>query len=470
MAVEAARRLRDGTVCFVGIGLPSLAANLARRTHAPDCVLVYESGTIGAKPTRLPLSIGDGELAETADAVVSVPEMFAYWLQGGRIDVGFLGAAQIDRHGNLNSTVIGDYDHPKVRLPGGGGAPEIATGVRDVFVMLRQTPRAFVERLDFTTSVGDRVRVVVTDLGILEPRDGELTLVARASGRRRSTTREPRPAGTLRVADDVARDRAADASTSSSALRALEAKATRRDRRRSPIVLPDDPSFGPRCRSTIRATARRAGARPTGRSSRCRRSSTILAGPVFGEDAVERARPRPDAGTPGEPLGERIIVTGRVLDDDGRPLRGALVEVWQANAGGRYRHEVDQHPAPLDPNFPGAGRCLTDDDGRYRFVTVKPGAYPWGNHENAWRPAHIHFSVFGRAFTQRLVTQMYFPGDPLFAFDPIFNSVRDPKARELLVSRFDLADDEARVGARLPVGHRPRPRRRGTTPFEEDDA
>jgi glutaconate CoA-transferase subunit B len=178
MAVEAARRLSDGTVCFVGIGLPSLAANLARRTHAPECVLVYESGTIGAKPTKLPLSIGDGELADTADAVVSVPEMFAYWLQGNRIDVGFLGAAQIDRHGNLNSTVIGDYDHPKVRLPGGGGAPEIATGVRDVFVMLRQTPRAFVEQLDFTTSIGDRVRVVVTDLGILEPRDGELTLVA----------------------------------------------------------------------------------------------------------------------------------------------------------------------------------------------------------------------------------------------------------------------------------------------------
>jgi glutaconate CoA-transferase subunit B len=176
MAVAAARRLSDGTVCFVGIGLPSLAANLARATHAPGCVLIYESGTIGAKPDELPLSIGDGELAETADAVVSVPEMFAYWLQGERIDVGFLGAAQIDRHGNLNSTVIGDYDRPQVRLPGGGGAPEIATSVRDVFVMLRQTPRAFVERLDFRTSTGERVRVVVTDLGILEPEDGELTL------------------------------------------------------------------------------------------------------------------------------------------------------------------------------------------------------------------------------------------------------------------------------------------------------
>jgi glutaconate CoA-transferase, subunit B len=178
MAVEAARRLRDGMVCFVGIGLPSVAANLARRTHAPGCVLVYESGTIGAKPDHLPLSIGDGELAETAVSVVSVPEMFGYWLQGGRIDVGFLGAAQIDRHGNLNSTVIGDYDHPAVRLPGGGGAPEIATGVKDVFVLLRQSRRAFVEQLDFTTSLGDRLRVVVTDLGVLEPRDGELTLTS----------------------------------------------------------------------------------------------------------------------------------------------------------------------------------------------------------------------------------------------------------------------------------------------------
>ena len=202
MAVAAARRLRDGMVCFVGIGLPSTAANLARRTHAPGCVLVYESGTIGAKPEHLPLSIGDGELAETADAVVSVPEMFGYWLQGGRIDVGFLGAAQIDRFGNLNSTVIGDYDAPTVRLPGGGGAPEIATGVRDVFVLLRQARRAFVERLDFLTSVGERVRVVVTDLGVLEPRDGELTLTFVHPS---STVDEAREATgwNLRVAGDV---------------------------------------------------------------------------------------------------------------------------------------------------------------------------------------------------------------------------------------------------------------------------
>ena len=140
MAVAAARRLPDGVTCFVGIGAPSRAANLARRTHAPRCVLIYESGTVGAKPRRLPLSIGDGELAETADAVVSVPEIFSYWLQGGRIDVGFLGAAQIDRFGNLNSTVIGDYGHPAVRLPGGGGAPEIAACCRDTVVMLPQSP------------------------------------------------------------------------------------------------------------------------------------------------------------------------------------------------------------------------------------------------------------------------------------------------------------------------------------------
>jgi glutaconate CoA-transferase, subunit B len=202
MAVEAARRLDDGTVCFVGIGLPSLAANLARRTHAPRCVLIYESGTIGAKPAELPLSIGDGELAETADAVVPVPEMFAYWLQGGRIDVGFLGAAQIDRHGNLNSTVIGDYEHPAVRLPGGGGAPEIALDVEDVFVMMRQTTRSFVGELDFTTSLGDRVRVVVTDLGVLEPRDGELSLTRVHPGVDPEKVTEA-TGWDLRIADDL---------------------------------------------------------------------------------------------------------------------------------------------------------------------------------------------------------------------------------------------------------------------------
>jgi glutaconate CoA-transferase subunit B len=227
MAVEAARRLRDGDVCFVGIGLPSLAANLARATHAPRAVLVYESGTIGAKPTELPLSIGDGELAETADLVVSVPEMFGYWLQGGRVDVGFLGAAQIDRFGNLNSTVIGDYDSPKVRLPGAGGAPEIATAAREVFVMLRQTPRAFVEELDFRTSSGGRVSVVVTDLGLLEPRGEERELVLTHvhpgidADRAREATGWP-----LRVADDL-RETRAPTDEELAALRGLATKGAR---------------------------------------------------------------------------------------------------------------------------------------------------------------------------------------------------------------------------------------------------
>ena len=140
----------------------------------------------------------------------------------------------------------------------------------------------------------------------------------------------------------------------------------------------------------------------------------------------------------GEPLGERIIVQGRVLDEDNRPVPNTLVEIWQANAAGRYTHRVDSHPAPLDPNFSGAGRTLTDNEGRYRFTTIKPGAYPWLNHENAWRPAHIHFSLFGTSFLSRLITQMYFPGDPLMPYDPIWNSIPDERARQRLVAHFDL--------------------------------
>ena len=166
---------------------------------------------------------------------------------------------------------------------------------------------------------------------------------------------------------------------------------------------------------------------------------TEVTGPVFGQERAVAADADLTMRHAGEPLGERIIVTGRVLDSGGRPVPDTLVEIWQANAAGRYAHEVDQHPAPLDPNFDGAGRCLTDSEGRYRFVTIKPGAYPWHNHPNAWRPAHIHFSLFGRAFTQRLITQMYFPGDPLFAQDPIFNSVPDPAARQRMICRFDLS-------------------------------
>jgi protocatechuate 3,4-dioxygenase beta subunit len=142
----------------------------------------------------------------------------------------------------------------------------------------------------------------------------------------------------------------------------------------------------------------------------------------------------------GEPIGERIVVAGRVYDTEGRPLAGTLVEIWQANAAGRYLHKWDRWPAPLDPNFSGAGRCVTDGEGHYSFTTIKPGPYPWGNHYNAWRPAHIHFSLLGRAFAQRLVTQMYFPGDPFFEYDPIFNSVRDPKARGRMIARFRVHD------------------------------
>ena len=193
MTVNAARELRDGKVCLVGVGPPNAAANLARRLHAPNCVLVYESGAIGAKPARLPLSIGDDDLAASADELVSVVEMFNYWIGGGRIDVGFLAAAQLDRFGNINTTVIGDYDRPTVRLPGAGGAPEISAAAREVIVLVRHSRRTFVERLDFMTSVGGGTpeiprsslgfpgkgpSVVITDLGVLRPSpvDGELEL------------------------------------------------------------------------------------------------------------------------------------------------------------------------------------------------------------------------------------------------------------------------------------------------------
>ena len=216
MTIAAARQLRAGQVCFVGIGLPSTAANLARNTHAPGLVLIYESGTIGAKPGQLPLSIGDGILAETADAVVSVPEIFNYWLQPGRIDVGFLGAAQIDRFGNINTTVIGDYRRPKVRLPGSGGACEIAINAGKVFVIMPQSPRSFVERIDFTTSpgflaggrpkgwIGAGPAVVVTNLGVygFSEGSGEMELRSLHPGVALDRARE----GTgwdLRVAGDL---------------------------------------------------------------------------------------------------------------------------------------------------------------------------------------------------------------------------------------------------------------------------
>jgi protocatechuate 3,4-dioxygenase, beta subunit len=189
-----------------------------------------------------------------------------------------------------------------------------------------------------------------------------------------------------------------------------------------------------------------------------------LTGPAFGDSRVEPNDSDLTRQTTGIPLGERIVVEGRVLDEDGRPLRDTLIEVWQANAAGRYAHRNDQHEAPLDPHFHGAGRAMTDAEGRYRFVTIKPGAYPWRNHANAWRPAHIHFSLFGPSFVTRLVTQMYFPGDPLQALDPIFNSVRDPRARGRLVATFDLelTRPEWALGYRFDLVLRGR----DATPFE----
>jgi protocatechuate 3,4-dioxygenase beta subunit len=197
----------------------------------------------------------------------------------------------------------------------------------------------------------------------------------------------------------------------------------------------DPPYDEPAYRSTaLRAPKQPLIALPQGLTERT--------GPAFGHGRFDETDADLTRQHGGEPVGERIIVTGHLRDTTGRAIPGQLVEIWQANSAGRYAHDVDQHQAPLDANFTGAGRCLTDGEGRYRFVTIKPGAYPWRNHANAWRPAHIHFSVFGRAFTERLITQMYFPGDPLLAFDPIFSSVRDPQARALMISSFDLGTTE----------------------------
>ncbi len=464
MTVTAARALRDRMTCFVGIGLPSEAANLARATHAPNLVLIYESGTIGAKPDVLPLSIGDGILAQTADSVVSVPEIFNYWLQPGRIDVGFLGAGQLDRFGNINTTVIGgDYGSPKVRLPGAGGAPEIAAACREVIVVLRQSRRTFVDRVDFITSVGyvdgpgARQRLgltgagpqrVITDLGVLQPdpETCELVLTGMYPGVSISEI-DDRTGWDLHVADDVA-ELAPPSDEELTVLRGMLATKPASKPAVQPAVPFDQRRSGPMTGYQRPACVHPPLDSPDYRSTQLRAPRqppvplphwlTEVTGPAGGSEPVTPADADLTRRHADEPIGERIIVTGRVLDSDGRPVPDALIEIWQANAAGRYAHRVDDHPAPLDPNFDGAGRCLTDADGRYRFVTIKPGAYPWRNHLNAWRPAHIHFSLFGQAFTQRLITQMYFPGDPLFAQDPIFNSVPDASARERLVAAFDL--------------------------------
>lgn len=194
-------------------------------------------------------------------------------------------------------------------------------------------------------------------------------------------------------------------------------------------------AHGPRLFPDYKSTVKRAPQKPL---VILRPSLSELTGPVYGHEAVRESDNDLTIQHSGEPLGERIIVHGHVRDEDGRGVPHALLEIWQANSCGRYIHVKDQHPAPIDPNFTGAGRTQTDENGYYRFVTVKPGAYPWRNHHNAWRPAHIHFSLLGHTFLQRLVTQMYFPGDPLFAYDPIFNSVEDAAARQRTISSFDL--------------------------------
>ena len=192
---------------------------------------------------------------------------------------------------------------------------------------------------------------------------------------------------------------------------------------------------------------------------------TEVTGPLLGNDLITMQDADLTTQRGGEPQGQRIIVAGRVLDSDGRPVPDTLVEIWQTNAAGRYRHAREHHPAPLDPNFDGLGRCITDAGGRYRFITIQPGAYPWGNHHNAWRPAHIHFSLFGRAFTQRLVTQMYFPGDPLLVSDPIYNCTADEEARKSLISRFDWEStiEDIAIGFRFDIVLRGR----NATPMED---
>ncbi len=232
-----------------------------------------------------------------------------------------------------------------------------------------------------------------------------------------------------------------------------------------PTYRPDpEGTHPPYDHSSYHSTTWRA---PTQKLTALPQTLTEITGPLLGEGRVGELDHDLTRQHAGEPLGERIVVTGRVLDGDGRPVPDSLVELWQANAGGRYAHDGDRHPAPHDPNFTGVGRALTDADGTYRFVTVKPGAYPWRNHDNAWRPAHLHFSLFGRSFTQRLITQMYFPGDPLFDQDPIFNSVPDPRARERLISTFDLGTTvpEWALGYRFDIVLRGR----DETPMESEE-
>lgn len=229
----------------------------------------------------------------------------------------------------------------------------------------------------------------------------------------------------------------------------------------------EDPSFPPFLSPEYRSTTSRAPSRPLADPPRIG-SELTGPGPALAAMLEPDADLTRNAGTGEAALGERIIVTGTLLDPAGDPVPNAVVEIWQANAAGRYLHDDDRHDAPLDPNFTGIGRCLTDETGAYRFLSVRPGAYPWGNHPNAWRPAHVHLSIFGTSFADRLVTQMYFPGDPLQAIDPIFNSIPDPAARDRLVARYDhdVTEAEWALGFRFDV----RLAGPGATPLEGSDS
>ena len=391
-------------VCFVGIGQPSAACNLARLTHAPRITLIYESGTIGAQPTVLPLSIGDGELCATALTTVSVPEFFRYWLQSGRITVGFLGAAQVDRFGNINTTVIGPYATPTVRLPGAGGAPEMAVSLpadlhRDAALDARAGRTARLSsRRSATATGGERApgwasaptgpAKVITDLCIMEPdpMTKELTVTSLHPRRQREqvASRNGLAGALRRHGDRNAGTPPRASSRCCAALRARHGPGARRRMTRIERGIPvmtfpttrtgtHPPNDSPGYRQHRAAPSERAADRHSAHAVGAHR-------PVYPYGRMDVADSDLTRQHAGEPLGERIIVEGRVLDEDGRPVRQTLVEIWQANAAGRYTHRIDQHAAPLDPNFSGAGRTITDDDGRYRFVTIRPGAYPWRNH------------------------------------------------------------------------------------------
>ena len=350
------------------------------------------------RPTVLPLSIGDGELCSTALTTVSVPEFFRYWLQSGRITVGFLGAAQIDRFGNINTTVIGPYATPTVRLPGAGGASDMAVCCQRIFIVMPHSRRGMVERIDFVTSHRPRLTAathrarlgirtegpakVITDLCIMEPdpETKELTVtslhpgVSKRRGRRRN-----------RLASTVQRHADRNAGASGVGARG-PADVARRDGpgawcrmtrfTQDPGVTfgrPEQGNHPPNDSPGYRSTVLRHPKEPL---IVIPHTLSELTGPVYPYGRMDVADNDLTRQHAGEPLGERIIVEGRVLDEDGRPVPQTLVEIWQANAAGRYTHRIDQHAAPLDPNFSGAGRTVTDDDGRYRFVTIRPGRVP----------------------------------------------------------------------------------------------